>query len=240
MAKMGSRKHLKRLKAPKNWPIHQKENTWTVKPAPGPHAIEKSIPLMIVVRDILSIADNAREAKRIINSGDILVDGRKRKDYKFPVGFMDLLEIPKTGETYRVLIDKKGKLVFKVTEEKTETKLCKITDKTTIKGGLNQLNLHDGRNHVEDGDFSVSDVVLLNVPEQEIQETFKFTEGSTVLVTGGKHIGETGKIKEIIISKSSKPNTVLIETNKKDTFKTLKDYAFVVGNDKPCIDLEEA
>ena len=35
MAKMGSRKHLKRYKAPKSWPIHPKENTWTVKPAPG-------------------------------------------------------------------------------------------------------------------------------------------------------------------------------------------------------------
>ena len=33
MAKMGSRKHLKRYKAPKTWPIHPKEDTWTVKPS---------------------------------------------------------------------------------------------------------------------------------------------------------------------------------------------------------------
>ena len=32
MANMGSRKHLKRFKAPKTWPIHPKEETWTVKP----------------------------------------------------------------------------------------------------------------------------------------------------------------------------------------------------------------
>ena len=32
MAKMGSRKHLKTYKAPKTWPIHPKEDTWTVKP----------------------------------------------------------------------------------------------------------------------------------------------------------------------------------------------------------------
>ena len=35
MDKMGSRKHLKRYKAPKSWPIHPKEDTWTVKPSPG-------------------------------------------------------------------------------------------------------------------------------------------------------------------------------------------------------------
>ncbi|MGL6298771.1 MAG: 30S ribosomal protein S4e, partial [Methanobacteriaceae archaeon] len=49
MANMGSRKHLKTFKAPKNWPIHPKENTWTVKPAPGPHAIEESLSLNIVI-----------------------------------------------------------------------------------------------------------------------------------------------------------------------------------------------
>ena len=31
MAKMGSRKHLKRYKAPKSWPIHPKEDTLDCK-----------------------------------------------------------------------------------------------------------------------------------------------------------------------------------------------------------------
>ena len=90
MANMGSRKHLKRYKAPKTWPIHPKEKTWTVKPAAGPHAIEDSLSLLVVVRDILGIADNAREAKRIINSGNVLIDGRVKKDYKYPVGLPGL------------------------------------------------------------------------------------------------------------------------------------------------------
>ena len=110
MAKMGSRKHLKTYKAPKTWPIHPKEDTWTVKPSAGSHSIENSLSLTLVIRDILKLADNSREAKRIINSGNVLVDGRVIKDYKFPVGFMDIIEIPKTGEVYRVLLDKKGRL----------------------------------------------------------------------------------------------------------------------------------
>ena len=72
---MGSRKHLKRYKSPKHWPIDPKEDKWTVKPSAGPHAIESSLPLLIVIRDILGLADNSREAKRIINNGEILVDG---------------------------------------------------------------------------------------------------------------------------------------------------------------------
>ncbi|KZX17767.1 30S ribosomal protein S4e [Methanobrevibacter cuticularis] len=238
MAKMGSRKHLKRYKAPKNWPIHPKENKWTVKPAAGPHAIEESLSLLIVVRDILGLADNSREAKRIINTGKVLVDGRARKDYKYPVGFMDVVQIPKTEETYRILPDTKGRLTLHpIPKGNDGFKLCKITDKTTIKENKTQLNLHDGRNMIVDESYSVGDVVSLNVPNQEITDNFKFEEGAMVLITGGKHTGEIGKINEVIINKSSNPNTVIVENDKKNEFLTLKDYAFVIGKDEPIISL---
>ena len=238
---MGSRKHLKRFKAPKSWPIHPKEDTWTVKPAPGTHAIEDSLPLLVIIRDILGLADNSREAKRLINTGNVLIDGRAKKDYKFPVGFMDILSIPKTGEHYRILLDTKGRLTLHpISAEDAEYKLAKIVNKSTIKGGKTQLNLHDGRNViVEEDEYSGYDVVCLGIPEQEIKENFTFEEGVVVLVTGGKHTGELGKIQEVIVDQSSKANTVIIEKANKDTFLTLKDYAFVIGKDEPAIDLLE-
>ncbi|ADC46715.1 ribosomal protein S4e Rps4e [Methanobrevibacter ruminantium M1] len=241
MAKMGSRKHLKRYNAPKTWPIHPKEDTWTVKPAPGTHAINDSLPLLVIIRDILGIADNSREAKRLINTGNVLIDGRAKKDYKFPVGFMDILSIPKTGENYRILLDTKGRLTLHpISAEDAEFKLAKIVNKSTIKGGKTQLNLHDGRNViVEEDNYSAYDVVCLNIPEQEIKENFEFGEDVVVLVTGGKHTGELGKIQEVIVDQSSKANTVIIEKANKDTFLTLKDYAFVIGKDEPAIDLLE-
>jgi small subunit ribosomal protein S4e len=238
MAKMGSRKHLKRFKAPKHWPIHPKENKWTVKPSAGPHAIEESLPLLLIVRDILKVADNSREAKRIINKGNILVDGRIRKDFKYPVGFMDVVDIPKTGKVYRVLPDEKGRLILHpIPSENKDFKLCRITDKTTIKGGKTQLNLHDGRNHLDQGEYKAGDVVVLKIPEQDVSEVISFENGTIGLITGGKHIGEIGRIKEINITKSSMPNTVEMETDDKKTFLTLKDYVFVLGKDKPAITL---
>lgn len=238
MAKMGSRKHLKRYKAPKNWPIHPKENKWTVKTSPGSHPLDKSTPLLIIIRDILKIADNAREAKIIINKGDVLVDGRPRKDYKFPVGFMDVIEIPKSEKVYRVLPDEKGRLILHPISQKNKTfKLCRIEDKTTIKGAKTQLNLHDGRNCLTEGKYKTADVVKLKIPEQEIQDDIKFEKGTLGLVTGGKHIGERGNIKEITITESSMPNTVIIESTSGQTFQTLKDYVFVLGKEKPLISL---
>ncbi len=238
MAKMGSRKHLKRFKAPKHWPIHPKENKWTVKPSAGPHAIEESLPLLLIVRDILKVADNSREAKRIINNGNILVDGRIRKDYQYPVGFMDVVEIPKTESIYRVLPDEKGRLILHpISAENKDFKLCRITDKTTIKGGKTQLNLHDGRNYLDNEEYKVGDVVVLKIPEQNVDNVIRFENGTIGLITGGKHIGEIGKIKEINITRSSMPNTVEMETEDKKTFLTLKDYVFVIGKDEPAITL---
>ena len=115
--------------------------------------------------------------------------------------------------------------------------MCRIEDKTIIKGGKTQLNLHDGRNCLSEDDFKPADVVMLKVPEQEIQDHIKFENGSLGLVTGGKHIGEMGSIKEITITKSSMPNTVVIETGNGKTFQTLKDYVFVLGKEKPAISL---
>ena len=238
MANMGSRKHLKRFKAPKMWPINIKEETWTTKSSAGPHALDKSIPLVMVLRDILGLASNTREAKIILNNGDVLVDGTPRKDHRFPVGFMDVISIPKLNKYYRIIPDYKGRLILNEIDEKDSSfKLVSIENKTTLKGGKTQLNLHDGRNViVEEDEYKTSDVVLLSIPEQKIDDVIKFETGSIALITGGKHIGELGKIDSINITKSSKSNTVLIETDE-GSFLTLTKYVFVIGTDKPIISL---
>ena len=155
---------------------------------------------------------------------------------------MDIVEIPKTGESYRVLLDRKGRLQLDLIDDGS-AKLSKIVNKSTIKGGKTQLNLNDGKNVIIDEDaYSVGDVICLKVPEQEIVEVYPLQEGATVatvLVTGGKHTGELGTVSEIIENKSSNPNTIIIENSAKDEFLTLKDYAFVVGTDAPAISLLE-
>ena len=105
-------KHLKRLNAPKPLKIHRKEKTWTVQASPGPHPIEKSVPLGLIIRDYLELADTLKETKRIISNGEILVDGTIRKDYKFPCGLMDVISFPKLKKDYRVLYDRRGKITL--------------------------------------------------------------------------------------------------------------------------------
>jgi small subunit ribosomal protein S4e len=229
---------MKRLTAPRSWPVPRKSHVWITSPSPGPHSIEISMPIMIIIRDMLHLCDTAAEGVKLLHAGEIKVDGRVVKNHRFPVGLMDVVSIPKIGQNYRVVIDQNDKLrLVSVPTGKEAWKLCRIEKKTTLPGGKTQLNLHDGRNVIVAKDsWKSGDVVKLEVPSQKILETYKLTKGSIVLVIAGAHAGELETVEEYIITRSSAPNLVKF----KDGTVTVKGNIFVVGAKVPEISLPEA
>ncbi|MHC1590652.1 MAG: 30S ribosomal protein S4e [Candidatus Helarchaeales archaeon] len=248
MGSKGGSKHLKRYSAPKFWKLHTKEKTWALKPMPGPHPLKDSIPLLILIRDVLNLVSTNREAKYVLANNEILVDNVIRKKPKFPVGFMDTVEIPKTGKTYRLLYKyRRGLIPVEIPSEEKNVKLCKIIGKTILKQGKLQINLHDGRNIMVDDDterkndlknVKIRDVLKITLPEQEVLEIIKFQEESFVTVTAGKHQGQYGTLKNIIKRLGTQANTVVIESEG-ESFETKLDYVFVVGQPDPVITLEQ-
>jgi len=229
--------HQKRLSAPKTYKVPRKAFKWVVKPSPGPHD-KTAIPLLVVVRDYLQLADTGREARRIIAAGEIMVDGVVRKDYKFPVGLFDVVTIPKLEKSYRILFDEKGRYIPKEIED-ANLKLYRINNKTVVKGGRIQLNLFDGTNILGSNDYKTKDSLLLKIPEKEIVDHLRFEEGALVMITGGTHAGLIGRVKNYKVVRSSAPNLVTVE-GKERTITTIEDYVFVIGkkdSDKPVIDL---
>ena len=105
------------------------------------------MPLSVLLRDVLGLAKNAREGKIILAQKRVLVDGKVRRDHKFPAGLMDVIELPDADMTYRILpAVGKGLTALRISKDEGKAKLCRIEDKSTIKKGAVQLNLHDGRN----------------------------------------------------------------------------------------------
>lgn len=223
-------KHLKRLASPRKWPVTRKTSVWVVRPAPGPHSIENGVPLSISLRDFLSLAKTSAEARRIIGNGEIMVDGRVTRQYKRPLGLMDVVAIPKLKQYFRVMLDTRGKLRFiKINKEEAKWKLVRIENKTVIKGGKTQINLHDGRNIVLNKDkYKTGDVLKITVPEQKIVGQYALEPGNIALLIGGNHIGEFASIEKYEKIKNPKQNLVYFEE-----FSTIKDYVFIVGQDKP-------
>jgi small subunit ribosomal protein S4e len=246
MTRHGGQKTLKRLNTPKYLQIKKKHGKFFIKPSPGPHPNRFCLPLLHIVRDLLHIVDNHREAKKLIGLGYFKVDGKVIKDNSYPVGLMDVLSIEKTKKYYRILPDSHyGIILHEISEKESNFKLCRINQKTSIKGGHIQLNLHDGRNvlirikdpkNPKEDIYKRMDVLKLSIPEQEILKLLKFKEGNLAIIMSGKNIGQTGKIINILKRFGPKASTVSIQHNSEHT-ETLYDYTFIIGEDQSEINL---
>lgn len=186
--------------------------------------------MLIALRDYLKLGDKEREITRILNNNMVKVDGRIVKDRRFPVGFMDVLSIDTLENDYIIVYDRKGKLVIRQNAPDNKgLKLFKVVKKTIIGTGKIQLGFHDGKTIVTDRkDINTSDVLLMKVPELQIENVLKIAEGDKVFITGGSHVGELATIKSIEVKKSSVKNMVYLN----EGFSTIKDYMFVVGTPK--------
>ncbi len=192
------------------------------------------MPLVVVLRDLLHLADRSKEIKQIMQEGKVLVDGRIRKDHRFIVGMFDTISIPTINANYRVMIGDNGKFTL-VPIKDASVKLCKIVNKTTVRDGKTQLNLHDGTTLLASNDYKTKDSILIKVPERKIDQHLNYGIGSLVFVADGKHAGEIGKVKEIKVVRSSSPNMVIITTAAGE-FETIEPYVFVIGKDTSALE----
>lgn len=251
MGKKGESAGLKRKPAPRFWPIHRKEFVWVVKPSPGPHSLESCLPLAIILRDILGFAKTRKEAKTIVSNGKVHVDGKVRREDDFPTGLMDVISILDVDKHFRLLPSKKGLILHPINKDETSFKLCRIENKTTVKNGHVQLNLHDGSNilvkvadpkNPQEDVYETLDTLKISLPERQILEHIKLKENDFVIITGGKNIGKYGKIVEIESAKGKKRRNTLavIEDEKGNRYQTILNFVFAIGEKQPLISLPEA
>jgi len=230
--------HQKRFAAPRTWLIERKTKPWVVASRPGAHSREYSLPLAVVLRDLLGYTRTLREAKKLLNQGKIFVNGKARKDHGFATGLFDVISMPAAGEHYVVLLSKNRKLFLgKISEKEAKTKISSIVNKTVLKGGIMQLNLHDGRNMLvkeKKNDYSTKDSLLVDLEKNEVAAHLKYEIGAVAFILRGSHAGEVARIKDIIKIKSSLPNLVELESEGV-RFRTSEDSIIIVGKEKPVL-----
>ncbi len=223
-------RHQKRIAASKRLPLPRKGAHYITSPSPGPHKRAESIPLSILLRDLLKLVDSSREVKILLNQGKILINGVARKDHRFPVGFLDVISFVDTSAKYFVTYNTLGKLEVKKLEKETPRAL-KIVGKTTLEKGKTQMNFFTGHNIILDKskEYRVGDSVILD--NNKIKKHLKFEKGANVFLTSGKHVGHSGIIQEIKKNKSWSQQKIIIVKTKSETFETPQEYAYVVDGE---------
>lgn len=196
----GPKKHMKRITAPRSWMMSKLGGVYTVRPAQGPHKRRDSLPLQIVLRDKLKLAFNGTECYKILKQkeGLLRVDNKIRREPKFPVGFMDCIEIPKCGYSFRIMYDVKGRFkLVDVDVDKNEQnyKICRVVKKSVGPNKIPYLVTHDGRTlRFVDENVGVHDSIKLNLRNGEVEEFYKMTVGNLAMISHGNNRGRIGTV----------------------------------------------
>jgi small subunit ribosomal protein S4e len=228
--------HQKRLSVPKSWPVERKESTFTVKADAGPHG-ESGVPLVILLRDVLSYVDDRKEARYALSQGSVLINGDPARDESRPIGMFDILTFEQRGEHFRVFPDEGGRLALSpIDADAASSRLGKIVGKRQVTGGEFQLTLHDGAtvqlSADEAADYGVGDSLVLDNETKDVVVHFPFNEGAMVTAVDGEHAGDIGTVAEIVVTPGSGANIVQVDQDDErfagDGFETVASYVVVI------------
>merc|ERR1711907_109883 len=167
------------------------------------------------------------------------IDGKVRRDARYPLGNMDVVSIERTNEHFRILYDVKGRFQpHKIKEAEASFKLCKVTRKSINKQKIPHIGTHDGRTfRFPHPDISLNDSIKINLATGEIGFVYKFTNGATVMLTGGNNIGRIGILQSVEKHQGSFDIAHVKDTNG-NQFATRLSNVFVIGDGKkPAISL---
>jgi small subunit ribosomal protein S4e len=177
----------------------------------------------------------------------VSVDGKVRTDINFPAGFMDVVSLAKTDESFRVLYDVKGRFVLnRITKDKAAEasykllRVVKVSKGKKSSHGKNPFLVgqasavpyivgHDGRTiRYPDPDICVGDTVKFEIATGKILGFIKRDVGAMAMLTGGANCGRVGNI----VSFEKHPGSfeiVHLKDKRGHAFATRAQNVFVVG-----------
>jgi len=206
MGYKGQRKSMKRVAAPKAWYLGKLRGVYATKPSAGPHKTRECIPLNVLLQQRLKYALNRDEARKIVKAGskakgvgNIQVDGKVRRDPRFPLGSMDVVSINKTNEHFRMLLDVRGRFQpHRIDAKEAAFKLCRVVTKQIGTNKVPHITTHDGRTiRFPHPDICKNDVIKINLGTGAIEQVIKFANNATVILTGGNNIGRIGTLSSV-------------------------------------------
>lgn len=161
----------------------------------------------------------------------IKVDGKVRTDPNYPAGFMDVVEIPKSRDQFRLVFDTKGRFVLhRISDEEKKFKLCRVKKYEISKKKIPLLVTNDGRTiRYPDPAIDVDDTIKVDIETGKIIGHLPFQVGSMCMITKGRNTGRVGHIGHIERHPGAF-DIVNIRDANGEVFSTRLENVFVIGN----------
>lgn len=199
--------------------------------------------MQIILRQKLNYALSYNEGISILKDKDneVKIDGKVRRNPKFPVGLMDVVTIPKTKDQFRVFFDEKRRFTFvKLKDRETNEKLLKIVKVEIGANKLPYMVTHDARTiRFPDPSYHVGDTIQWDLNNEKILKHFTLAPGHLGLVTSGNNLGRIGTIQSIV-KKHGGVAVVTLKDDKHHVFNTRVNNVFVIGENKPACSIPKS
>jgi small subunit ribosomal protein S4e len=169
------------------------------KPISGPHKLHECLPVIVLLRNRLKYALNAREVTTICKRRLVTIDNKVRTNPRYPVGLMDVVSLGKTKEQFRLLYDAKGRFTaHPIDQSQAAFKLLRVNKFFIADKGIANLVTHDGRTiRYVDPAIRLNDSLKFNLATGEVEGFYKFKKGQVAMVTSGGNVGRVGVIHDI-------------------------------------------
>jgi len=172
-----------------------------------------------------------KEVTSIVMQRLIKVDGKVRTDPNFPAGFMDVVEIPKANDQFRLIFDTKGRYALhRISDEEKKFKLARVKRQEISGKKVPYIVTHDGRTiRYPDPAIKVDDVIKIDIATGKILDFTKFESGKLAMITKGRNTGRVGTIVHVEKHPGSF-DIVQIRDATGNSFSTRKENVFVIGS----------
>jgi small subunit ribosomal protein S4e len=228
MSNRGKSRHMKSLAAPKYFGINRKAHVYIGKPNPGRHSLDRCVSLSLALRKT-NIAASTGEAMKIITTGNVLVNNKSIREWKFPVGLNDIIEIKGAGIAYKIGIDEHAKITFEEDKKPNyNAQLYRVIGKYKTTKGEIMLRLHDGSIAKGKNEIKVNDSIKLD-SKRAVKDTMAMAVGAECLVISGVHVGTNGRVKSIKKGTEKQDPSAVIAPKQGEEFETIIKNIMITG-----------
>lgn len=184
--------HVKRQTIQKTWPIPRKGTKYIIVAS---HNKKTNLPILIILRDMLKVAKDRKEVKRILQEAKISLNNKVVKREELTVSPFDIIKIG--NKNYELVFSDRGKFILRETARKEQ--ILKIIGKKILRGKKIQLNLMYGKNilvdNKEKAKIKIGDSAIIE--NEKIVKILPTEIGREAIILDGKYRGKEGKIEKI-------------------------------------------
>jgi small subunit ribosomal protein S4e len=152
---------------------------------------DDSVPVVIAMRDMLKLAKNTKEVKKMIHEKSLKLNGKPIKDTKKSILLFNILEADKP---YILSVLPTNKFTLSPYDKKDRP--CKVINKKILNKNKTQLNLHDGTNILSQDKINVGDTVYLD-EKNKVAKHVPLEKGKSCFIFSGRYVGNEAKVQEV-------------------------------------------